>query len=353
MSPKTHATIRIVDSLAEITRYHDRHIVEKSLLKSVDDLLEGNTTRLYRVEKEDNSIDIHLLAFCRHGVIDSLPNGDNISMPSSAAFEKVLETGCVLSVPHQQDPELLDSIYPAFDAEDEIFAVLIHTGPRPSTTEQRLVHGILKVYANYLTLIEKTQRDKLTGLFNRETLDRELTKILVSGNSSPITMAGESNDRRQRSGKLLPFVGVIDIDHFKSINDRFGHLFGDEILVLVSRLLAENFFRQSDLVFRYGGEEFVVIIHSATREDARSAFERLRESIEQHRFSQLDRVTISVGFVEVANQQTAADIIGDADEALYYAKHNGRNQVVSFDHLIEQGEIRLPEKVEHNDIELF
>jgi len=96
-----------------------------------------------------------------------------------------------------------------------------------------------------------------------------------------------------------------------------------------------------------------VVIQASNREDAASAFERLRQTVEDHNFAQLDKVTISVGFVEVIGHQTAADIIGDADKALYYAKNHGRNRVVSFEQLVEQGEIEVAAKIIYNDVELF
>ena len=145
----------------------------------------------------------------------------------------------------------------------------------------------------------------------------------------------------------------MDVDHFKDINDRFGHLYGDEILILVSRLIESNFFRDGDKVFRYGGEEFVVVLNAIDDESAGLAFERFRLAVEQHRFTQIEDLTVSIGFVRVEDQQTPADIIGEADKALYYAKDHGRNRVCSYDRLLALGKIRRVERVEEGDIELF
>ena len=355
MAKTPHSTVRIIDSLAEITRHHDRNIVEKSLLKTLNDLISGST-RLYRVEQTDDNMDFSLLAFAENGVIDSLPTSEQTPAPMTDALEEVLETGYMLSVPHTAtqcataSPDF-DNIYPAFDIDDKIFAVLIHRGDRPTAAEERLVQGILKVYTNYLVLIEKTKRDKLTGLFNRETLNHELNKILFASHGSPLHTQVTNN--RRAEGAKLSFAGLIDIDLFKSINDQFGHLFGDEILIIISRLLAETFSRQDDMVFRYGGEEFVAIVTATTREGADFIFERLRQKIENFNFPQIDKLTISIGFSSAKQQQTAANLLGEADQALYYAKKNGRNAIHCYQDLVTTGAIPGEESIQYGQVKLF
>ena len=222
MSTKTHSTVRIIDGLAEITRHHDRNIVEKSLLKTVNDLISG-TSRLYRVERNDEGTEVSLLAFAENGLIDSLPRSDKSPAPMTEALEEVLDSGYMLSLPHNapqrsNDASLFDNIFPAFDTEEQIFAVLVHTGKRLDTAEERLIQGIIKVYANYLILIEKNKRDKLTGLFNRETLNHELNKILFASLGSPIHSSSRPSSPSDRRGETneFAFAGLIDIDHFKS-----------------------------------------------------------------------------------------------------------------------------------------
>ena len=359
MPGKSQLTVRIIDGLAEITRHHDRNIVEKSLLKTVRDLISGDT-RLYRVEKNNNNTDFNLLAFAENGQFGSLSDSEKHSAPMTDALEEVLNSGQMLSRPHTaskspSDTLLYDNIYPAYDAEEQIFAVLIHTGKRSDAAEERLVQGVLTVYANYLILIEKTKRDKLTGLFNRETLNYELNKTLFSSHSSPIhpsSSVPSLPDRRSVANEFA-FVGIIDIDHFKGVNDRFGHLFGDEILIIISRLLTEHFSRQEDMVFRYGGEEFVVIIHATNLEGATSIFERLRHKVESHSFPQINDLTISIGFTKTKQQQTTADLLDEADQSLYYAKENGRNRLCYYENLVDEGSIENKKTMHYGEVKLF
>ena len=350
-----HKSIRIIDNLAEITSYHDRHVLEKSLLKTLNELFPSQDLRLFRVRENSGAHELSLLAFCVNGVIVSSDENPRLMTEQSDLSETIFKAI------KNADVELTSTengkwnvVYPAFDANGVIFAVLlISTDLVPSNGDQRLIYGILRVYSNYLALIEKTQKDKLTGLFNRETLDNEITKILVRQGSHFSEQLTSPNDSRRRTFAVKYWLGVIDIDNFKTINDNFGHLYGDEVIILVARLMKSGVIRDDDLVYRYGGEEFVVVLKAPDEEDAMRTFERIREMVAAHDFPQINQVTISIGFVEVFAQPSPSDVIGEADEALYYAKGNGRNQVHSYSRLLREGKVKPVSQVVHGDIELF
>ena len=350
-----HNSIRIIDNLAEITSYHDRHVLEKSLLKTINELFPAKDIRLFRVSEQSDNHDLSLLAYCVNDVIVSSDENPRLVTEDKGISETIfqaIEAGDVqLS---STENGLWNLVYPAFDAHGDIFAVLlISTDLVPSNGDQRLIYGILRVYSNYLALIEKTQKDKLTGLYNRETLDNEITKILVRQGRHFNDQITSPNDSRRRSFAVKYWLGVIDIDNFKTINDNFGHLYGDEVIILVARLMTSGLIRDDDLVYRYGGEEFVVVLKAANEYDAMHTFERIREMVAAHKFPQINQVTISIGFVEIVAQSSPADVIGEADEALYYAKGNGRNQVHSYSRLLQEGKVKSVSKVAHGGVELF
>lgn len=350
-----HNSIRIVDNLAEITSHHDRNVLEKSLLKTLNELFPAQDLRLFRVRTHAGSHELSLLAYCVNSVIVSIDNNPKIladNSEMSRAISRAIDSGDV-EVTAAENGES-NVVYPAFDAHGDTFACLvITTNLVPSSGDQRLVYGILRVYSNYLSLIEKTQKDKLTGLFNRETLDNEITKILVRQNVNFEEELTSSDDMRRRAYAVKYWLGVIDIDHFKSINDTYGHLYGDEVIILVARLMKSGVIRDDDLVYRYGGEEFVVLLKAPSEEDAMQTFDRIRQLVAEHHFPQLKQVTISLGFVEVEGQQSPSDVIGEADEALYIAKQNGRNQVQSYRQLLMEGKIQHSAQLAHGDVELF
>jgi len=350
------SSIRIVDNLAEITSHHDRHVLEKSLLKTLDDLFPVQGARLFRARELDDSHELTLLAYCVDGVIvssDEAPKMLHKRSELTEALYRAIASGDVeVAANHEEGGWYV--VYPAFDSHGDIFAVLlISCAEQPSLNDQRLVYGILRVYSNYLSLIEKNQKDKLTGLYNRETLESEITKTLVRQSDHLEKGLSSPDDRRRRKYSIRYWLGMIDIDHFKSINDNYGHLYGDEVIILVARLMTSGCLRDDDLVYRYGGEEFVVLLRAPSEADALLAFERIRKTVAEYRFPQLKQVTVSVGFVEVYGQHTPPDVMGEADEALYYAKANGRNQVHSYHALIEQGKINTKAKRSGGEVELF
>ena len=128
------------------------------------------------------------------------------------------------------------------------------------------------------------------------------------------------------------WLAMIDVDHFKRVNDSYGHMVGDEILLLVARLMAGTF-RASDLLYRYGGEEFVAIIAADNEEIARNVFERIRLIIEAHLFPRVDKLTVSVGFCQAASEILPVEVLSRADRSLYQAKQDGRNRVYSYHQL--------------------
>ena len=165
-------------------------------------------------------------------------------------------------------------------------------------------------------LQETSQRDGLTGLFNRQYFDEQI--------SSEVTSAR----RFERPLSLL----LIDIDHFKKINDTCGHQGGDEVLRVVAFKLLK-ILRPADTLARYGGEEFALILPHLNKQESVIVAERLRRIIERE-IILLDekeiKVTISIGVSEIGKGVTSDKLIKDADGALYLAKKEGRNRVKVF-----------------------
>ena len=152
--------------------------------------------------------------------------------------------------------------------------------------------------------------DQLTQLYNRLKLDEVL---------------GYEIARSQRDKTPLT-IAIIDIDKFKMVNDTFGHQVGDKVLISVSQIMLQNI-RSTDILGRWGGEEFMLILPNTSIEHADEHANKLRQLIEQSSFSPVKRVTISVGLSSCANFVCEKQLIELADNALYEAKENGRNRV--------------------------
>lgn len=170
--------------------------------------------------------------------------------------------------------------------------------------------------------LELSRTDELTGLFNyrvlREKLDEELR-------------------RRARSGRDFSFI-MVDIDDFKKVNDRFGHLEGSRVLAQLGPVLRSSCRAGSlDTCFRYGGEEFSVLLPETTLEEARPVAERVRKAIEEYPFTLKTvhpdaKITVSIGISSMENRRAKSinDLIHEADVALYRSKTAGKNRVTLF-----------------------
>ena len=170
---------------------------------------------------------------------------------------------------------------------------------------------VVEIYGNLIRLMDSRERDALTGLLNRQTF------------ATLFELAAQRN-----AGGAMA-LAVLDIDHFKKVNDTFGHLFGDEVLIHFARLM-ERTFRYTDDLFRFGGEEFVVLLSNTGRLDARTAMERFRRVVENYAFPGVGNITVSVGFVDCSPGVLPTTLVDRADQALYFAKDSGRNKVVDF-----------------------
>ena len=202
-----------------------------------------------------------------------------------------------------------------------------------------LIRGMLNLYRNYLSLLEYSQIDTLTGLLNRKTFEDSLNKLLAAPRGVPAEASAPQAERRADMSKE-DWLAMIDIDHFKQVNDRFGHVFGDEVLILMADLMRE-IFRRNDKLFRFGGEEFVVILRHTPQPNAIKVMERFRKMVQESNFPRIGKLSVSIGLTRVHAEDTATMLLGRADEALYHAKRNGRNRLSFYEALAEDGLVRL------------
>lgn len=175
--------------------------------------------------------------------------------------------------------------------------------------QQRLISLMEEnVRLNYLI-----RKDKLTSLYNKAFIEEQLD-----------VQCGMVR-RYHRECSVIFF----DIDHFKRINDNFGHSVGDEVLIAISSLIS-NHIRSTDMLARWGGEEFLLLLPETGIEEAKIVANKICSLVEQHDFDIVKKVTISLGVTLVLASDTVLSILNRVDKALYKAKHSGRNQVVVY-----------------------
>jgi two-component system cell cycle response regulator len=194
-------------------------------------------------------------------------------------------------------------------------------GEISSRTLERSLRYALKLAETLAALRQLATRDQLTGMLNRREFDRIL---------------GEEEERSRRFGHPLSLV-MLDIDHFKKVNDTYGHQVGDVVLQAVARRLADVL-RTVDRGARFGGEEFALIVMQADRAAALEMAQRACAAVAHAPIAigpdQALAITVSAGAAEMpAHAATGAELVAAADRALYAAKARGRNRAVSYDDL--------------------
>jgi len=240
---------------------------------------------------------------------------------ADAGFHQAISTLLPCSVPVDGAERL---VIPISGEIGPLRLVVLDQMPADPTLRTKALQ-IVEIYGNLVRLMDSRERDALTGLLNRQTF---------------ATLFELANQRANQDATRGLILGVIDIDHFKRVNDTYGHLFGDEVLIHLARLM-ERSFRYTDDLLRFGGEEFIVLLNTDRGNVADKILDRFRKVVEDHHFPGLEQITVSIGFVHCLPGLLPTTLVDQADRALYQAKQQGRNRVVDFAAIDQQpvGEI--------------
>lgn len=344
--------LSLLDAVARFTHHRDIDSLNHSFTVSLAQLFQAGHVELYKRASEHGDYS-HVLLRCTRAPDGSAelfsseldrhdPLHEAVRLCRSTTLRQLADGSHQLLMPIHCDGVLIGSLR-------------LHR-PQPLETARMLIEGLVEIYANYIGLLNESERDKLTGLYNRRTFDRHLRMLLqqVRRQHAPevdtAAANGEAHDGRDAGERQrlhvekrlkLPgslWLAIVDIDFFKRINDTYGHLYGDEVILLLAQQMRLSF-REGEVLFRFGGEEFVVLLTASDRGTAHAALERFRKHIAQYIFPQIGSISVSVGFAVVGHNDYPTTVMDRADKALYYAKQTGRNQVFSYEDLRSQGEL--------------
>ncbi|NQY26899.1 MAG: GGDEF domain-containing protein [Piscirickettsiaceae bacterium] len=260
-------------------------------------------------------------------------NSASISLSADSHIYQAVETQEIQIVNNTQS-HIVDLYIPLM-LGDVVGAILVIKGISFEAMNKRIWQQMLASYTHIHRILYSGEIDPLTRLMNRSSFDSLLNQTITEKK-----LSAENS-----------YFALMDIDFFKKINDNFGHLYGDEVLILLARAMAESF-RSNDWLFRYGGEEFAVVLHHVDHDEAMCSLERFRRKIEETNFPQVSQVTISIGFSAIVAQEPSSSLIDRADQALYYVKNHGRNQTLCYETLVEQGLLK-PAIQKVGELEIF
>lgn len=341
----------IVQSVGDLTDLRDKDALEHTLATVMFELLDASALTLWRIGRRQGEtklfqrVRLRSRAARRDGDDDGATEDPILTLAARPELRSCHDSNLHLRLPPLADG-MCGHVFPVADDREAICLLEIWR-PEPLREDQeRLVFGLLRIYRNHLGVLDYGDSDELTGLLNRRTFDESFRRLALPEARKPHPW-----ERRAERSDPHAYLGVADVDFFKRVNDRFGHPYGDEVLILMARLMRESF-RETDRLFRFGGEEFLVILPDSSPEAAAQALERFRATVESFEFPQVGRVTVSIGYTAVLPNDTGSNAFGRADEALYVAKQQGRNQVRAYERLIADGVLR-PKAAANEGIELF
>ncbi len=329
----------LIDQLADLAGQRNRDALDACFLDLFNDLLSPQSVAIYR-QRGRNSWP-HWSVHRRTDVPGDTSLIKNSPHPPLQALPLHLE--CWLSGQMRQDPDCANRFLVPMGCHEETHCLVEVVSHAPLCDDQlRQIQGVQRFYRHLRGLIDENERDALTRLLNRKSFDESFLRmtVMLRGASTESVLPEPVGGRRnaQPDGVSRCWLAVVDIDQFKRVNDNFGHLIGDEVLILVSQLLRENF-RSEDRLYRFGGEEFVIMLRAPRKEDAALALERLRQRVQAFRFPRVGGLTVSIGFTEVLPSDTPSSAFERADQGVYFAKSNGRNQVADHESLLKTGEV--------------
>jgi len=342
----------LIEYLIKLTDHRERDLLEHTLTKALIDLLPLQRVVIARVFNEEGVgrwLDIASLDARGGGkVVDPL-RVDFHSLPALEDAKdrlRCIETRSVVEVAWAGENGPRITYVPLFEGHrsDEEGVLEIHSEAPLRAQDSEGIDVLLRVYRNMFRLLAYSDRDGLTGLYNRKSLDdtfysavlEELDESAQANMPNPLeARVAPGHERRHRVPPNY-WLGTVTVDHFGLLGDRSGHLMAEEVLLLVARILS-NTFRTYDRLYRLGGEQFAVLMHCPDETLVLAAFERLRANLEKFNFPQVGRVTGCGGFTRITAEDSPSTSLERAERAVDYARRQGGNKVFSYAELLRQG----------------
>ncbi len=347
-----------IEHIVKLTDHRDRDLLELTLSKALLDLLPIGRIVIARVMREET--DKRWLEVAR---LDA-KGGGRVIDPSRVDFQSLVKIEdasdrfkCLQSRNRieiawagPEGPRI--NMLPLFSdsRSDDEGVIELHSEAALSPDALAMVDALRRIYRNMYSLLEFSDRDAMTGLLNRKSLDdafySAVLEDLESAAGAAATPAGTDalGEERRHRVPANYWLGSAIIDNFGLINDKHGYSVAEEVQSLVARVMS-NTFRTYDRLYRFGGEHYGVLMHCPDEALVLAAFERFRANVEKFRFPQVGRVTVSCGFTSVMADDSPSTALEKTERGVDFAKRSGGNKACSYLGLVRRGFFAEPEPV--------
>lgn len=338
-----------IEHVVRLTDHRDRDLLELTLAKALIDLLPLERIVIARVMREDGVS--RWLEIARLDV----KGGGRVIDPQRVDFQSLVKLEdnadrfkCLQSRERveiawagPEGPRI--TMLPLFsDSRPDDAGVLeLHSSVPLGDDSLTLIDALRQIYRNMYTLLEFSDRDALTGLLSRKSLDDAFYSAVLEdldglSSGKDIRSPASPSDERRHRVPANYWLGSASIDNFAPIGEQHGAAVAAEVLQRVARLMAATF-RTYDLLYRFDGDHFGVLMHCPDEALVLSAFDRFRASVENYRFGAVGRVTVSCGFTAVGADDSPASALANSDQAVDFARRCGGNKACSYLGLVRRG----------------
>lgn len=356
----------LIEHIIKLTDHRERDLLELTMSKALIDLLPVQRVVLARVVSEEG-----VSRWLEVATLDA-KGGGKVVDPLRVDFQALPEIDesrdrlqCIrtrerveIAWAGEDGPRI--TYLPLFEksATNDDGVLEIHSGKALENEELLVVYQVMRVFRNMYNLLAYSDRDGLTGLLNRKALDdtfysavlEELDESLPgSGTPKLEAKVAPGQERRHRVPPNY-WLGTIKVDNFAAVIDKNGHLIGEEVLLLVARIV-NNTFRTYDRLYRLGGEQFGVLMHCPDEALVLAAFERFRANMAKFNFPQVGNLTASGGFTRISADDSPDTALGRTERVVEYCQHNEGNKVFSYEELTRRAV--LVDAPQLGDVDLF
>ena len=342
----------LIEHLIKLTDHRDRDLLELTLSKALINLLPIERVVMAKVVTEEG-----VRRWLEIASLDARGGGKVVD-PLRVDFQALrvlqddkdrlhcLQTRSQVEVAWagQDGPRI--TYLPLFNdaRNDDEGVVEVHSGS-PLTHEQVLTIGaMLHVFRHMYNLLAYSDRDALTGLLNRKSLDDTFYSAVLeeleegsAARSDALAVIVEPGKERRHRVPPNYWLGTVRVDHFDAISGKYGHLLGEELLLLVARIMS-NTFRTYDRIYHFTADQFAVLMHCPDEALVLAAFERFRGNMEKFNFPQVGRATVSAGFTRVSADDSPDRALQRADGVVTHVQvHHDHNKVFGYSELVRKG----------------